>query len=70
MNKKNSPKQIQNFARLSGIRSSLMAKKVEPKEEHKPSLKALTLEGVTVEKLAAANQEGVLIDGGTTRGSC
>ena len=43
-----------------------MAKKVEPKPVYKPSLKALTLEGVTVEKLAAANQEGVLIDGGAS----
>ena len=43
-----------------------MAKKVEPKEEYKPSLKALTLEGVKVEKLSSINQEGVLIDGGAS----
>ena len=43
-----------------------MSKKIETKEEVKPSLKALTLENVKVEKLVPENQEGVLIDGGAS----
>ena len=43
-----------------------MAKKVEPAEEYKPSLRVLTLESVKAEKLNTVNQEGVLIDGGAS----
>ena len=44
----------------------VMAKMLEAKEDVQPSLKALTMESVKVEKLLPEYQEGVLIDGGAS----
>ena len=43
-----------------------IAEEVETESEVKPSLKTLTAEEVTVDKLVIAKQVGVLIDGGAS----